>query len=255
MSMSSAEGFRTLQVIRDLRVLVAVAPVEAQVRIAEGIPHGWLAPDEAQAALSALTAGTGLAPEVHSEAMPAIQKAAALPHEDFPTFIFATALLLEDVLKNATPASEIEHHWATFRGQYRSAQSVERAAIAQAIRRISLIQDAPISMPQSLADRTTASAAALKPLLEAKLSRRLTPSAETEPDAVAALLIKALGSPRAAQDVADLWHRQGAEFMVSMPDVILAGFRHVYEAWDGFSPDGGPIIPLLDPPPGVEWPH
>lgn len=255
MSMSFADSFRTLQAIRDLRVLVASAPVEAQARIAAGIPHGWLAPDKAQAALSALTAGTALAPAVHSEVMPAIQKAAALPHDDFPTFVFATALLLEDVLKNATPASEIEHHWATFRGHYRASQSVDRAAIAQAIRRISLIQDAPISMPQSLADRTTASAAALKPLLEAKLSRRLTPSAETEPDAVAALLIKALGSPRAAQEAADLWQREGTVFTVSMPDVILAGFRHVYEAWDGFSPGGGPMIPLLDPPPGVEWPH
>ena len=255
MSMSIADGFRTLQAIQDLRVLVALAPVEAQARIAAGIPQSWMAPDDAQAALMALVAGESLAEPAHAEVVPALQKAAAFPQDDFPTFIFATALLLEDVLKGVTPANEIEHHWATFRGHYRSAQAVERAAIAQAIRRISLVQDAPISMPQSLADRTTASAAALKPLLEAKLSRRLTPSAETEPDAVARLLIRALGSPSGAQQAADLWCRHGTELMGSMPDAILAGFRHVYEAWDGFSPEGGPMIPLLDPPPGVEWPH
>ncbi|MEL7460238.1 MAG: hypothetical protein AAFX45_00610 [Pseudomonadota bacterium] len=255
MSMSFADGFRTLQAVRDLRVLVAQAPVEAQARIASGIPHGWMAPDQARAALKALTAGDRLADPIRSETISALQKAAALPHDDFPTFIFATLLVLEDVLNGATPVSEIEHHWATFRGHYRAAQAVERAAIAQAIRRVSLVQDAPISMPQSPADRTTASAAALKPLLEAKLSRRLTPAAETEPEAVAALLIKALSSPQAAQDAAELWRRHGADFLLSMPNIILAGFRHVYEAWDGFSPQGGPMIPLLDPPPGVEWPH
>ncbi|MEO1238478.1 MAG: hypothetical protein AAFW64_02240 [Pseudomonadota bacterium] len=255
MSMSFADGFRTLQALRDLRVLVAQAPVESQVRIASGIPQSWLAPDQALSALQALAAGTALDEAVRTETMPALQKAAALPQDDFPTFIFATCLLLEDVLKAATPAREIEHHWATFRGYYRSAQAVERAAIAQAIRRISLVQDAPISMPQSLADRTTASAAALKPLLEAQVSRRLTRSVETEPDAVASLLIKALASPRVAQDAADLWDRHGAEFITTMPEIILAGFRHVYEAWDGFSPSQGPLLPLLDPPPGVEWPH
>lgn len=252
---SFADGFRTMQVARDLRFLVAVAPIETQVRIASEIPHAWLAPDQARAALQALAAGEGLDKKTHSEVLPAVQKVAAFPQDDFPAFLFATFLLLEDVLKKGTPVSEIEHHWATFRGHYRAAQAVERAAIAQAIRLISLVQDAPISTPQSLADRTTASAAALKPLLETQLSRRLTPALETEPEAVAALLIRALASPRAAQDAADLWARSGTDFLLSMPDIILAGFRHVFEAWDGFAPQDGPVIPLLDPPPGVEWPH
>ena len=255
MSKSFADGFRTLQAIHDLRTLAAFAPAEARARIAAGIPHGWMAPAEAQAALAALAEGRDVEPEVRVQVLPAVQAAAALPNDDFPAFMFATLVLLQSVLAGQTPVAEIEQHWATFRSYYRTAQAVERAAIAQAMRRIGLAQEVPISMPQTGADRTTASAAALKPLLESCLSRRLAPAAPPDPAAVAALLIKALQSPSAAQEAATLWAEQGDVFLTAMPEVILAGFRHIYEAWDGFSPNGAPFIPLLDPPPGVEWPH
>ncbi len=255
MSMSFADGFRTLQAVRDLRILAALAPVEAKARIASGIPSGWMAPDEAQAALDALSNGCDIDPSVRAETMTAVQAAAALPNKDFQTFLFATALLLQETLQGRSPVADVAHHWSTFRGHYRSAAAVERAAIAQAIRRIGLAQDKPISQPETPADRTTAAAAALKPLLQEYLSRRLAPGSETSPASVAALLIKGLRSPVAANEAAELWAMYGESFIQDMPDPILAGFRHLYEAWDGFSPDGAPLIPLLDPPPGVDWPH
>lgn len=255
MSMSFADGFRTLQAVRDLRFLAALAPVEARARIAAGIPSNWLAPDTAQAALDALVAGTCVDATTRAEAMIGIQAAAALPNKDFETFLFATGLLLQEVLEGRCPVADIAQHWSTFRGHYRSASAVERAAIAQAIRRIGLTQDRPISQPETLADRTTASAASLKRILEPCVSRGLAPPHPTSVDAVARLLLKALGSPVAAHNAADLWSEHGAEFVDRMPDPILAGFRYLYEAWDGFSPDNVIGIPLLDPPPGVDWPH
>ena len=244
--MSIADSFRTRQAVRDLRKLLALAPAETRVRIAAEIPRSWIAADQARSAVQALTAGDTLAPDLRTETIPAVQKAAALPQDDFPTFICATCMLLCDVLEGATPATEIEHHWAMFRGHYR---------VAQAIRRISLMQDVPISMPQSLADRTTASAAALKPLLMARMPRGLAPPDEIEPGGVAAILVGALTSAGAVEDAARLWDQRGDLFLETMPDVIIAGFRYLYEAWDGFSPMSGPHLPVLDPPPGVEWPH
>lgn len=255
MFMSKADGFRTLQVVRDLRILAAHASVDARAGIIAKIPHGRIAPDVAQVSLEALAEGRALEPEVHSDLMSAVRLAAALPGEDFPTFTLATFLVLQETLLGRSPVSEIEHHWPTFREHYRVAAAVDRAAIAQALRRISLLQDMPYSMPQSSADRTTASAAALKPLLQARLPRGLAPPAATDAEAVAGVLIAGLSSPEAAGDAAKLWAEHGPEFLHSMPEAILAGFRHIYEIWDGFSPDGAPHIPLLDPPPGVEWPH
>ncbi|MEL7026312.1 MAG: hypothetical protein AAGO57_03645, partial [Pseudomonadota bacterium] len=185
----------------------------------------------------------------------AVEKTAALPDEDFPSFLLATQLVLIDVLSRRMMPAQIAHHWPTFRGHYRAASAVDRAAIAQAFRTVGLVQDTPISIPETLADRTTAPAAGLKPLLESKLSKTLAPTSDTDPSSVAAVLIEALKSPRAAQDAADLWATHGALFAQSMGEQVLAGFRYIYEAWDGFAPDGGENIPLLDPPPGVEWPY
>ena len=255
MSMSFAEGFRTLQAVRDLRILAALAPVEARARIAAGIPNGWMAPEAAQTALEALAEGHAISPDVRTETFSAVRDRAALPRDDFSTFLFANYLLLIEVLGGRAPYLEVEHHWSTYREHYRSAAAVERAAIGQALRRISLTQEIEIARPEIRADRTTASAAALKPLLEAHLTRKLTMSSPTEPSSVAALLINALSRAPAAREASDLWAEHGETFIDTMPEEVLAGFRHVYEAWEGFAPEEAPFIPLLDPPPGVEWPH
>ncbi len=255
MSMSFADSFRTLQAVRDLRILAALAPVEARARIAAGIPTASIAPDMAQMALEALTQGNGLAPDVRDETIKSVQTQAALPNEDYPTFLLASFLLLIEVLSGRTPYLEIEHHWPTFREHYRAAAAVERAAIGQAFRRISTTQEIEIPRPEIRADRTTASAAALNQLLEPRVGRALAPLAPTHPSSVASVLIDAMSDPAAVKLAADLWAENGTRFSNSMPEEIIAGFRHIYEAWDGFAPNGAPLIPLLDPPPGVDWPY
>lgn len=254
MSTSIAESFRTQQAVQDLRILAARSPAEQRARLVARIPNMRVTSEEALTALAALAEGHDAPIDQSADIMTALQLAATQPQDDFPTFLLATYLVLDCVLAGRLPVRDISDHWSTFRGHYRAAAAVERAAIAQAIRRISLLQDKPISMPETTADRTTAATASLKPQLEAHLTRRLKPAKDTEPEAVAAVLLEAFSDPSSVRDVAALWAENGEAFLISMPDPVLAGFRHVYETWDGFSPDGAAQIPLLDPPPGVDWP-
>ncbi|MDJ1008222.1 MAG: hypothetical protein QNJ13_10410 [Paracoccaceae bacterium] len=255
MSMSFADGFRTLQAVRDLRVLAALAPVEAWARIAAGIPDGWMAPIEAQAALMALAEGREIDPDIREETMSAVRLAAALPKEDFAAFLTATMILLAETLERGEGVDDVYWLWQTFRGDYRVAAAIERAAIVQAIRRIGLLRGDTMALPETAPDRSTAPAAALRPLLE-----RLRPKGLAPPDAngsgdLARLLLEALSSAEAAEETARRWQTHGADLARSAAPEVLAGFRHLYETRDGWAPTTEVTIPLLDPPPGFDWPR
>jgi hypothetical protein len=254
MSMSFADGFRTQQAVRDLRVLAALAPVEALARIAAGIPDAWMAPAEAQAALTALAEGRALDPNVREEALSGVRLAAALPNADFRAFLTATMILLADALERRDGADEIVASWQVFRDFYRVAAAVERAAIVQGIRRIGLVVGETQSLPRAVPDLATAPAAALRPMLERLRPRGLAPPDETGVPGLAALLLEALHARDAAGRAETMWERYGRDLASNAPPEILAGFRHVYETRDGWAPDTKAPIPLLDPPPGVEWP-
>ena len=255
MSMSFADGFRTLQAVRDLRVLAAQAPVEARARIAAGIPDGWMAPDTAQAALRALAAGDALEDPVRKETISAVRLAAALPKDDFPAFLVATMILLAEALERDEDIDDVNWYWQTFRGHYRVAAAVERAAIVQAIRRLGLLRGDGTALPETMPDKATASAAALRPLLERLRPKGLAPPEPTEVTGLAVLLLESLNSPPAAERAASLWAEHGETLARTAPPEILAGFRHLYETRDSWSPDSSVTIPLLDPPPGVDWPR
>lgn len=255
MSKSFADGFRTLQAVRDLRVLAALAPVEARARIAAGIPDGWMAPAEAQAALAALAEGRPLDPTVREETLSGVRLAAALPNDDFPAFLTANMILLADVLEGRDGADDIVASWQVFRGFYRVAAAVERAAIVQAIRRIGLVVGESRSLPRAVPDLATAPAAALRPMLERLCPRGLAPPDATGVPGLALLLLEALNAREAADAAENIWEKHGRDLARTAPPEILAGFRHVYETRDGWAPDCATPIPLLDPPPGVEWPR
>lgn len=255
MSMSFADGFRTLQAVRDLRVLAALAPVEARTRIAAGIPDGWMAPHEAQAALTALAEGRGLDPKVREDAVSAVRLAAALPKDDFPAFLTATMILLAETLERREGVDDVHWLWQTFRGHYRAAAAVERAAIVQAIRRVGLLRGDTLSLPETAPDRATAPAAALRPLLERLRPKGLAPPKANGVHEHVLLLLDAFTSADAAEEAAGRWESHGAELAESAVPEVLAGFRHLYETRDGWSPSSKVPIPLLDPPPGVDWPR
>lgn len=257
MSMSLAESFRTLQAVRDLRVLASRSSKDARARIAAGLAAGRVAPEAADDALAALIAGH--APDADAarreDITVALRLAAALPDEDFPAFLTATMILLADALQHGTEIEDIEWYWQTFRGQYRAAAAVERAAIVQAIRRLGLLRGQTDGLPGIGPDLCTAQAAALRPLLERLTPKGLAPCDETEVPGMAVALLEAMSSARASGAAADLWERHGAAIAAGAPPVILAGFRHLYEVRDGWAPATEVTIPLLDPPPGVDWPH
>jgi hypothetical protein len=253
--MSFAAGFRTLQAVRDLRVLAAQAPVEARARIAAGIPDGWMAPDAAQAALAALASGDALEPEARTEIISAVRLAAALPNDDFPAFLVATMILLAEALERDEAIDDVQWYWQTFRGHYRVAAAVERAAIVQAIRRLGLLRGDGTALPETGPDKATASAAALRPLLERYRPKGLAPPEPTETPGIAVLLLEGLTSAPAADRAAEFWAEKGETLIRTAPPEILAGFRHLYESRDGWCPNSRVTIPLLDPPPGVDWPR
>ena len=255
MSTSFADGFRTLQAVRDLRLLAALAPREARVRIAAGIPEGRMTPVDALAALASVSEGRHVDQDVRREILSALRLAAALPKDDFPAFLTATMVLLADALEDGEGGEDVHWYWQTFRGHYRVAAAVERAAIVQAIRRIGLLRATSDLLPETAPDRATAPAAALRPLIERLCPRGLAPPNETEVPGIALLLFEALGSPAAAAAAAGLWSEHAESLVATAPPELLAGFRHLYETRDGWAPASDVPIPLFDPPPGVEWPH
>ena len=255
MSMSFADGFRTLQAIRDLRVLAALAPVEVRARIAAGIPDQRMAASMAQAAVAAVSEGREVDPTLREEVLSALRLAAALPKDDFPTFLTATMVLLADALERSEGYEDIHWYWQTFRGHYRVAAAVERAAIVQAIRRIGLLRAESDALPETVPDLATAPAAALRPLIERFCPRGLAPPTATGVPGIAVLLFDALSSPAAADAAAEFWAEHAGRLVERAPSELLAGFRHLYETRDGWAPDCDVPIPLLDPPPGVDWPR
>jgi len=256
MSMSPADGFRTLQAVRDLRILASRSSEDARARIAAGSPAGRVAPEPEQAAeLAALIGGRVSGAVPREDITAALRLAAALPREHFPAFLTATMILLADALEHGTETEDIEWYWQTFRGHYRAAAAVERAAIVQAIRRLGLLRGQTDGLPGIGPDLCTAQAAALRPLLERLTPKGLAPPRETEVPGMAVALLDAMSSARASEAAADLWERHGAAIAAEAPPAILAGFRHLYELRDGWAPGTEVTIPLLDPPPGVDWPH
>lgn len=258
MSMSFADGFRTLQAVCDLRVLASRASVETQARIASGIPDGRMAPDVARGAVKALGEGVALDPRLRAETMAAVRLAAALPKDDFAAFLAATAMMLAEALRQPEGEpdcdDDIRWYWQTFRGHYRVAAAVERAAIVQAIRRVGLLRGQTEGLPEAVPDLATAPTAALRPLLERLRPRGLAPPDPSGTPGIAALLVEAFQSHEAADTAARLWQESGERLAVSAPRDILAGFRHLYETRPGWAPASAVPIPLIDPPPGVDWP-
>ncbi|MEM9709287.1 MAG: hypothetical protein AAF871_10885 [Pseudomonadota bacterium] len=200
-------------------------------------------------------AGRDLGSRRCQDVLDAVRLTSALPNEDYPAFILATLLLLAEALETGASREDVSLYWQTFRGHYRVAAATERAAIAQAIRRIGILEGGDVTLPETAADRATARATDLKPLLSPKGKRRLAPLAPSDPMVHADLLVDAFQFEEAAADAQAIWQQDGALLSRTAPPEILAGFRHLYEIRDSWAPDGAEMIPLLDTPPGVSWPN
>lgn len=255
MSTSFAESFRTLQAIQDLRVLVRSAPDAALVRIAAGRPALSGLESDALGRIRDLAEGPQEGDGPFHDVIEAVRLAAALPRQDFETFLAATMILFADALHRLEQVEDVDWYWQTFRSEYRAAGAAVRAAIVQAIRRIGAFHLVGAPLPETLSDRATATPAGLKPLLDRLRRRGAGPRREGDIGRTADTLLAALSDPDAVEEAEGLWSRFAPRYVAEGVPELLAGFRHIYETHDGWSPGTDVLIPLLDPPPGVAWPH
>lgn len=220
---SSADVFRTRQALGDLRSLIHRTPEDTRARMIAGFP-------------ASVRDGAGVLARIFSDGMrfrhpddfevhTSVLLAAALPDEDFPVFLFATALVLTDMLQADDPPDALFWNWNTFCGQYALADARERAALMNGFK------------VAELGGRIE-----LDPLLEA--GHCLTQSRD---NVLAALdgsgeraLIAAILSEADAAAAGRLW--SGTE-IVSGP--ALTGFRYLYERPEGLAPQSASSAALI----------
>lgn len=125
---SSADVFRTRQAIRDLIDVVRVHR-NAMARL------GDTKADEF--ALTKIAEDHGRFTKSDDGVYQHVLLAAAMPDDDFPTFITATAFLVTNRLQDSYGADDLYWNWDAFRDHYRLADPPVRAALMNGFRTLS----------------------------------------------------------------------------------------------------------------------
>ena len=222
---SSADVFRTRQALGDLRAFVARAPEETRARLIAGMPpSGGPAVD-----LLARVERDGLRfnhpddAELHSSVL----LAAAMPDDDFPVFLLATAFALADLMQSDAAPDTLFWNWDAFHDQYVTADAPARAALLNGFR------------VAELAGRV-----ALEPRIDPKHCLRVdreTLLEQLEQAGERGLHASVLTNA-VATDVGRLWVE--AE---SLSGPATSAFRYFYEREVGLappSPETAPLIPF-----------
>lgn len=220
---SSAEVFRTRQALGDLRSFAARAPEETRARLIAGFPPSA---GDGTAFLRRLGADGGRFRhgsdgEVHAS----ILLAAALPDDDFPVFIYATALVLCDVLQSDDAPDTLYWNWEAFHDQFAMADAPARAALMNGFR------------VAELAGRVD-----LDPALDPALClRRGRDAVIAELDGSGERgLLAAMLSEAAPEVVGRMWGE--AE---SVSAAALSAFRYFHERPAGLAPPAPEAAPLI----------
>jgi len=214
MFMSSADVFRTRQALGDLRSFIRHTPEETKVRLIAGFPSS--AGNGAHVLDRIVADGTKFRHPGDLEVHTSVLLAAALPDDDFPVFLFATALLLTDMLQADDPPDPLYWNWNTFHAQYTLADPPMRAALMNGFKVAELAGRVELEPSQDADQCLTMTRATVLSVLDGSGERSLTSAILAEVDAT---------------EAGRLWSLVDT---VSRP--ALGAFRYLYERPEGLAP-------------------
>lgn len=214
MFMSSADVFRTRQALGDLRSLICHTPEETRSRLIAGFPPST---GDGGRILDRIVAdGVRFRHPDDFECHTSVLLAAALPDEDFPVFILATALVLSDMLQADDPPDTLFWNWNAFHAQYALADPPLRAAVMNGFRVAELAGRVELDPVLNPADCLRDSRDGVLSELDGSGERALTAAILSEVD---------------AREAGRLW---SVAETVSGPAV--AAFRYLCEREEGLAP-------------------
>lgn len=126
MSTSIADVFRIRQALRDLTEAVRINH-DAVLRL--GTTGA-----EKEAVVRIVEAGCRIDMPGDNRAFTQLLLAAAMPEDDYPAFVAATAILLTDRLRSGGGTDDLYWNWKAFRDHYRLADAPVRAALMNGFR-------------------------------------------------------------------------------------------------------------------------
>ncbi len=223
MFMSSADIFRTRQALGDLRAFVRRAPEETKSRLIAGFPSS--AGPGGDVLDRIVADGVRFRHPADFEVHTSVLLAAALPDDDFPLFLYATALVLTDMLQADDPPDTLFWNWEAFHAQYALADGPTRSALMNGFRVAELAGRTELDPAPDPAFFLTNSRDTVLEILDGSGERALVAAITAEVDAAAA---------------GQLWTHADA---VSGP--ALAAFRYLYERDAGIGPAAPDTVPLI----------
>ena len=125
MFISSANVFRIRQVVHDLVVAVGMHR--------EALQRLGLSGSDRDSITRITTVGK-IDPEAHRDTVSNLLLAAAMPDEDFTSFVGATLVLLSDKLQGGDGEDDLTHNWSAFRQHYLLCDPPVRAALMNGFR-------------------------------------------------------------------------------------------------------------------------
>lgn len=211
---SSAAVFRTRQAIADLRSLIRRTPEETRSRLIAGFPSSA---GDCDGILDRIVAdGVRFRHPDDFEVHTSVLLAAALPDDDFPVFVLATALVLTDILQADDPPDTLFWNWNAFHAQYALADAPVRAALMNGFRVAELAGRIELDPPLSPEDCLTVSRDAVLSELDGSGERAL----------IAAIL-----SDVDARQAGLLWSRAD-----TVSGSAVTAFRYLCEREEGLAP-------------------
>ena len=220
---SSADVFRTRQALGDLRSLIRRTPEDTRMRMIAGFPSS--AGNGGAVLARILADGARFRHPDDFEIHTSVLLAAAMPDDDFPLFLLATALVLTDMLQADDPPDTLYWNWNSFYAQYVLADAPVRAALMNGFRVAELGGRVELDPPLQTAACLTRSRDSVLAELDGSGERALI-----------AVILSEAGATEAGR----LW--SGVE-AVSGP--ALAGFRYLYERGEGLAPQSASSAPLI----------
>ena len=220
---SSADVFRTRQALGDLRSFIRRAPEDTKARMIAGFPSST--GDGAAVVARLLSEDVKFRHPQDFEVHTSVLLAAALPDDDFPVFLYATALVLSDMLQADDPPDPLFWNWNAFHAQYALADPPVRAALMNGFRVAELAGRIELDPPLDPNLCLTLSRDAVLSVLDGSGERAL----------LAAIL-----SETSAEDAGRLWSHTDT---VSAP--ALAGFRYLCERPKGLAPTDASSAALI----------
>ena len=216
---STAEVFRRRQAISDL-ISVVRSHRSAMARLG-------VTPEERDGIARVIASGC-LIRGLHQDRIASqLLLIAALPDDDFPAFITATAILVANRLSGGYGDDNLYWNWDAFQEHYRLADAPVRAALMNGFLAMDKVGLVTLDGGPSEADC---------------LTRQETDVLASLPKGDSLGLASAIASDLPEVDAGRLWRKaSGSE----LPSTMQAGFRYLYERPRSIEPDLPSVVPLI----------